>query len=328
VIRRSTGPIAAGRRSFLTGVIGAGMTAAASGAVAQVRSIQPSADRSNRSVESANAGPRRFWPDGTRLVVSVSMQFESGVQPAPADGPFPPVTLGFEDTATASWYAYGIREGIPRLLDLWDRYRIKVTSHMVGAAVEREPALANEIVARGHEAAAHGQSFVPTYLLRPDQEKAAYLANIESIEKATGTRPLGMNAFGMRHTPVTLGLLQELGFHYHVDSVSSDEPLMVTANGKPFVIVPYTLRNNDFVRFSNPATTAQAFVQDLRDDFDALYEEAAHRRRMMSVAIHDRIGGAPALSYALRDFLHYARAKRGVTFMRKDAIAHWMLTDA
>jgi peptidoglycan/xylan/chitin deacetylase (PgdA/CDA1 family) len=328
MIRRSAGPsIGAGRRSFLAAVAGAGMTAGAAAAMAQVRSTQPSADRSNLTVGSANAGSQGFWPDGTRLVISVSMQFESGVQPAPTDGPFPPVTLGFEDTATASWYAYGVREGIPRLLDLWDRYQIKVTSHMLGAAVERESALANEIVARGHEAAAHGQSFVPTYLLHPDDERAAYLANIAAIEKATGTRPVGMNAFGMRHTPATLGLLQELGFLYHVDSVSSDEPLMVAANGRPLVIVPYTLRNNDFVRFANPAMTAQAFVRDLRDDFDALYEEAAHRRRMMSVAIHDRIGGAPALSHVLRDFLHYVRAKPGVTFMRKDAIAHWMLND-
>ena len=316
----SRASIAAGRRSFLAGMIGAGMTLGVAGAMEQVRS--------SRSVGSANIGPRRFWPDGARLVISVSMQFESGVQPAPVDGPFPPVNLGFEDTATASWYAYGVREGIPRLLDLWDRYQIKVTSHMLGAAVEREPTLANEIVARGHEAAAHGQSSVPTYMLHPDEEREAYMANIESIEKATGTRPVGMNVFGMRHTPATLGLLQELGLRYHVDDVSSDEPSIVTANGKPFVIVPYTLRNNDFVRFSDSATTARAFVQELRDDFDALYEEAAHRRRMMSVAIHDRIGGAPALSYALRDFLHYARAKPGVAFMRKDAIAHWMLTDS
>ena len=38
------------------------------------------------------------------------------------------------------------------VLDLWDRHGVKVTSHMVGEAVHRHPALAKEIVARGHEA--------------------------------------------------------------------------------------------------------------------------------------------------------------------------------
>ncbi len=35
---------------------------------------------------------------------------------------------------------------LPRLLDLRDRHRVKVTSHMVGRAAELEPALAREVV--------------------------------------------------------------------------------------------------------------------------------------------------------------------------------------
>jgi peptidoglycan/xylan/chitin deacetylase (PgdA/CDA1 family) len=59
------------------------------------------------------------------------------------------------------WYEYGIKEGVPRLLDLWDAKGVKVTSHMVGQAVERHPELAREIVNRGHEAAGHGQTWTP-----------------------------------------------------------------------------------------------------------------------------------------------------------------------
>ncbi len=192
---------------------------------------------------------------------------------------------------------------------------------MLGLAVDRAPAVAKEIVARGHEAAAHGQTFVPTYLMRPDEEKTAYSANIQSIQRATGTTPVGFNAFGMRHTPVTLALLQELGFQYHVDSLASNEPSLVSVNEKPFVLIPYTLRNNDFVRFGDPATTAKAFVQDLRDDFDDLYEEAGQRRRMMSVATHDRISKAPGLCTRCASSCTMRARNLGVVFMRKDHIA-------
>ena len=41
------------------------------------------------------------------------------------------------------------KEGVPRLLDMWDQVGVKVTSHMVGQAVERHPELAKEIVDRG-----------------------------------------------------------------------------------------------------------------------------------------------------------------------------------
>ena len=46
---------------------------------------------------------------------------------------------------------YGWREGIPRLLDMFDRRRIKVSSFLSGKGLERAPALAKEIADRGHE---------------------------------------------------------------------------------------------------------------------------------------------------------------------------------
>lgn len=271
------------------------------------------------------SGP--FWPDGARLVISVSMQFEAGAQPERgASGPFPPLDPQYADLPMQTWYKYGINEGIPRMLDLWDRRGIKVTSHMVGQAVERTPALAREIVERGHEAAAHGQTWEPQFSMTPDQERAAYVANIESIQKATGVRPLGFNAFWLRGTPNTLGILQDLGFLYHIDDVSRDEPYTVQVKGKPFVVVPYTLRNNDIVRFDSPATTNAGFLSDLKDDFDVLYEEAGSRRRMMSVSTHDRIAGTPGRVKALDEFIQYAQKQKGVVFMRKDDIARWTLT--
>jgi len=159
--------------------------------------------------------------------------------------------------------------------DLWDRVGVKVTSHMVGQAVEKHPDLAKEIGERGHEAAGHGQTWEPQYSMTPEQERAGYQASIDTIQRVTGTRPIGFNAFWLRGTPNTLGILQDLGFIYHIDDISRDEPSTVTVNGKPFAVVPYTIRNNDIVRFDSPATTNAAYLQDLKDDFDFLYAEAA-----------------------------------------------------
>jgi peptidoglycan/xylan/chitin deacetylase (PgdA/CDA1 family) len=256
------------------------------------------------------------------------MQFEAGAQAADAPGPFPPIEAPHADTITPTWYAYGMNEGVPRLLDLWDRHGAKVTSHMVGAAVELRPDLAREVVARGHEAAAHGQTWTPQYAMSESEERASYLANIASIERVAGVRPVGFNAFWMRHSPRTLAILQELGFLYHIDDLSRDEPSIRQVNGKKFAVVPYTHRNNDIVRFDNPAMTAAGFAQELKDEFDVLYAEAARRRRQMSVSTHDRIGGQPAKVKALDDFLAYARRQPGVAFWRKDQIARFALAAA
>ncbi len=86
-----------------------------------------------------------------------------------------------------TWHAYGMAEGMPRLLDLWDRHNIKVTSHMVGHAVELQPDLAKDLVARGHEAAAHGYSWTcgRIYVAGPDGSCSAAITQDEHSESFT-----------------------------------------------------------------------------------------------------------------------------------------------
>jgi multicopper oxidase len=67
----------------------------------------------------------------------------------------------------------------------------------------------------------------------------------------------------------------------------------------------------------NPA----AYEQALRDEFDQLYEEGAHRRRMMVTSLHDRISGYAGRVRALDRFPAYAKSKGDVWFARKDEIA-------
>jgi len=49
------------------------------------------------------------------------------------------------------WPARGAPEGAQRLLDMFDRASMRVSSFMIGETIRRYPALAREIVARGHE---------------------------------------------------------------------------------------------------------------------------------------------------------------------------------
>jgi len=282
-------------------------------------------DRSVTSPSPAEV-PGGFWPNGIRLVVSISMQFEAGAQAdRGAESPFPRIDPKYEDLPAAKWYEYGFKEGIPRLLDLFDRRRVKVTSHMVGAAVDRNPQLAKEIVQRGHEASGHGQTWTPQYSMSSDEERASYEESIQSILRATGTRPIGFNAFWMRGTPHTLEILQELGFIYYIDDLSRDEPFLVSVNGKPFVVVPYTLGMNDIVDYEARSFSTEAYASELKNEFDLLYAEAENRRRMMSVSAHDRIAGRPARAKVLEDFIIYAQKRPGVAFLRKDEIARFAL---
>ncbi len=271
----------------------------------------------------------RFWPNGIRLVISISMQFEAGGQPAKSpDSPFPKVDLPASvpsDFAANTWFAYGYREGIPRMLDLWDRHGVKVTSHMIGEAVRRHPELAKEIVARGHEAAAHGPRWSSQYAMSRVEEHQFLVEATSMVEEVTGERPVGYNCNWLRRGPNTLSLLQELGFLYHIDDVSRDEPFIEQVNGKDFVVVPYTLRNNDILLIEGRNYSPDKFLDQIKLDFDQLYEEAGDRRRMMSVSAHDRISGSPQMVRVWNKFLLYAKSRSDVAFLRKDEIARYTL---
>ncbi len=309
------------RRHFIQGTASAGL--ALSSAQAQSPAQAQSKDKRRKDSTPQPA----FWPDGARLVVSLSLQMEAGSQPdRGASGPWGVLDPKYADLPTEKWYEYGFKEGIPRLLEMYDRHKVKVTSHMVGQAVERHPTLAKEIVQRGHEAAAHGQTWAPIWAASPAEERASYEANIRSIEKATGARPVGYNAPAMRATPNTFEILQDLGFLYHTDDLSRDEPFVIPVRRKPFVVVPYTFQLNDLQNYENRWRTCSDFAGEIKAEFDALYIESERKRRMISVSSHDRVAGRASRTAVMDDFIAYAQRHPGVVFMRKDEIARFALS--
>ena len=272
-------------------------------------------------------GKSNFWPDNARLAVSFSLMFEGGGQPiSGAGGAIPdPIRDQLPDLPTNAFFEYGVLEGIPRILDLFDKHQLKLSSFMIGSAVDKAPDVAREIVRRGHEAAAHGRTWESSYHFDEDTERSFIADCVRSIELVTGQRPVGWNAYWMRNSPRTLDILQSLGFLYHIDDPSRDEPFIVELKGGDFVTVPYTFHLNDIVSYPFLGWNAGAYAEALCDEFDQLYEEGASRRRMMVVSLHDRISGHANRVRALDRFLTYARSKPNVWFARKDEIARWAL---
>jgi peptidoglycan/xylan/chitin deacetylase (PgdA/CDA1 family) len=299
------------------------------GAVAAVAATGGVARAASNDVGAASPRSGDFWPNNSRLAVSFSLMFEGGGQPASgAGGVIPdPIENGVPDLPTNAFFAYGHYEGIPRVLDLMDKHGIKLSSFMIGKAVETSPDLAQEIVRRGHEAAAHGRVWSNSYQLSRDGEKRFIADSVETIHKVTGQTPIGWNAYWMRNSINILETLQDLGFLYHIDEPSHDEPFIVPVRGKDFVTVPYTLHMNDIVSFPFEGWNPTAYEQALKDEFDQLYEEGAHRRRMMVISLHDRISGHAGRVRALDRFLTYAKSKTSVWFARKDEIARYALAN-
>lgn len=311
------------RKEFLKKTVLAGSGSLLLPGMMQAESRYKSVEATQPLVEGSK------WPDGTRLVISVSMQFEAGGEPEIGfDSPFPAnLEKGFTDLPAKTWFNYGYKEGIPRMLDLWDKHNIKVTSHTIGSAAKKSPGLAREIVKRGHEISGHGLSWTPQYMMTYEEERTFIKSGMDLIRDITGVSTVGYNCNWLRRSPNTIKILQELGFLYHIDDLSHDEPFLIPVEGKNFAVVPYTLRCNDIQLLEGRGFSSSQFLETLKLEFDQLYKEGGKKKRMMSLSAHDRISGTPAQVNVLDQFLTYASAHQGVKFMRKDDIAKLTYSD-
>jgi allantoinase len=269
------------------------------------------------------------WPGEARLALSLVVNVEEGAEFNVRDGdkgPEPVDELGIvlkkpvRNFGNESNYAYGIHEGAPRVLALLAEHGCAATFTAAAQALERAPELARRIVADGHEVCAHGLRWAHQLGMSEEREREFIEGAARSIERTTGTRPVGWLSRYL-HTENTRRLLAEAGYRYHMDDYSRDEPFWDREVSPAMVILPYALDSNDMKMWNAPALTPRAWLEYACDTFDWLYAEGAGRPRMMSVGVHLRIIGRPGRIGAYQRFLAHVRSRERVWIATRRQIA-------
>ncbi|HEY8004203.1 MAG TPA: allantoinase PuuE [Phenylobacterium sp.] len=278
--------------------------------------------------------PHADWPGGARIAVQLVLNYEEGAELSVLHGDAqsetflsdltnPPAVVGQRHMSMEQVYDYGARAGVWRLLRLFERWSVPVTVFGVAMAMERNPAVVEAFQQGGHEIASHGWRWINYQDVPERVEREHMMRAIEIHKRLTGERPLGW--YTGRTSPNTRQLVaDEGGFLYDADDYSDDLPFWAVAEGRPQLIVPYTLEAND-MRFSGGGlATGEQFFSYLKDAFDVLYEEGAERPKMLSVGLHCRLAGRPGKLAGLERFLRYALGHQDVWFCRRIEIArHW-----
>jgi hypothetical protein len=106
-------------------------------------------------------------------------------------------------------------EGIPRLLDLFDRYGARATFFICGRDLPGQARCVAGIVRRGHEVANHSAEHRNGYarLSRAELRSDVQLAH-ERIAEAAGKAPVGFKAPGFSYNEGLPEVLGELGYVY------------------------------------------------------------------------------------------------------------------
>ena len=283
-----------------------------------------------------NTLPKVRWPGGAKIAISVVVNYEEGSEYSLLDGdqahevnnevpsPVPPTQ---RDLANESFFEYGSRVGVWRILKTLGDFSIPASFFCCALALERNADVGPAIVAAGHEIVGHGNRWEEYYLLSEEEEKLAIDKAVQSLRKTTGVEPLGWYT---RYAPSenTMELIASHGgFIYDSNSYSDDIPYYVEANNKPWLVIPYSLEVNDTRFWRGGMNRPSDFLETLINTFDVLYEEGDENPKLMNIGLHCRIAGRPSRAGILKQFFKYVSEKSGVWFARRDQIANWWLSE-
>jgi putative urate catabolism protein len=280
--------------------------------------------------------PDPQWPGDARLALSFVLNYEEGGENTVLNGdagseiylnetPGGASVLGQRDIGKESQFDYGARAGVWRILRLFAERGLTLTVYGVGRALELNPQVGAAFAAAGHEVASHGWRWINYQDVDEATERRHIAQCVETIGRVVGKKPVGW--YTGRISERTRRLVAEHGgFLYDSDAYDDDLPYYVSAAGRPLLVVPYTLDNNDMKFAVPPGFTANdGFTQHLTDAFDFLREEGRTAPKMMSVGLHCRLVGRPGRAAALARFLDHVVAHRDVWVATREQIArHWL----
>lgn len=279
--------------------------------------------------------PDPKWPDRARLALQFVINYEEGGENCILHGDttseaFLSEVIGAEPLAATrhmnieSMYEYGSRAGFWRLHRLFSERGIPVTVYGVAMALERNLEAVAAMLEADWEIASHSYRWIDYKYFSEEAERQHLQQAIAIHTRVTGARPLGW--YTGRNSPNTRRLVvEEGGFLYDADSYADDLPYWVRDYGRPHLVIPYTLDNND-MRFATVQgfNSGEQFFTYLRDAFDVLYVEGKVAPKMMSVGLHCRLVGRPGRAASLLRFLDYVQRHDQVWLCRRIDIArHW-----
>ncbi len=210
------------------------------------------------------------------------------------------------DPVAISRGRYGARVGIWRVLELLDKYGLRVTFFVPGWVAENYPRIIADITNRGHEIAGHGYMHERFDELPPGEELRVIELMERYIQNAVGSRPLGFRAPYWRFSPRTLSILASRGYVYDSSLMDSDDPYTIRLDDNIIVELPVDWRLDDWplleIERLTPREVLDMWIEEI---------EYAHRRKgYLSLTFHPQCIGRGARIRVLEEVIKEALRRR------------------
>ena len=264
------------------------------------------------------------WPGGARCAVAISFD---------ADHDTIPLRDADESPMRISQGHYGNRRAMPRILALLEREAIPASFFYPAVSGLLYPDEVRRVASAGHEIGIHSWIHEANTKLPPGAERDLTCHAADTLERLSGSRPVGMRTASWDFSVDTLDIIRELGLLYDSSLMADDDAYELEADGQPTGIVelpPEWIRDDavyfNFVRFSGlrPYTPPSAVLEIFQAEFDAAWDEGG----LFLLTLHPHISGHRSRLPVLEKLIAHAKARGRCWFATHADIARWCKANA
>jgi allantoinase len=257
------------------------------------------------------------WPDGARVALWIVPRLEW----FPLDMANKPFAIpgGIARPYPDYWHYtlrdYGNRIGIYRIMRVLDKLGLKASAAINAALAERHPYLVEQMLQRDWELIANGLDMGhPHYGGMPkDEEEALVGKSLELLRGLSGQAIRGWLSPARSESMNTPDIVAAQGIDYICDWANDDMPYSFRTASRTIHNMPHTMELDDQQILINLRHTEQEYADQLRDQFDCLYAEAADGGgRVMAISLNPWVTGQAYRIKALEGALSYIGGHDGV----------------
>lgn len=229
------------------------------------------------------------------------------------------------DVPNYSWAEYGMRCGMPRLLDCFAERGLPASVSLNAGVIGAYPTLAAAMRDAGWEFIGHG---VHQKSIQGEADEGALIdQSLSLIEAFTGSRPQGWLGPGLKETMDTPDILKAHGVEYVFDWVVDDLPCWMTTAYGPLLSMPYSLEINDSIVYAVEKHASPEMHRRLADTLEFFSRESKAQPRVLTLGLHPHLIGVPHRMVYLEKMLDLLQAHPDTIFMTGRGIADWFVTE-
>ncbi len=225
------------------------------------------------------------------------------------------------DVPNFSWVDYGMRCGLPRMLDAITARGLTASTSCNAGVIDAYPRAAEAMHAAGWEFIGHG--IHQKSLNHAGAEEEVVRTSLDMIESFTGVRPRGWLGPGLREGHTTPETLKAAGIDYVFDWVVDDLPNWMTTAQGPLLSLPYNLELNDSIIYAIEKHSSDEMFERVKRTAALFTREARTRPRVLTLGLHPHLIGVPHRFASFEQMLDLLMQTPGVCFKQGHDIADW-----